>query len=137
MLTWNEKFATGSALLDTQHRMLFVKVNHLESLLDGPPQPKSAYDELINFLGTYAITHFEFEEECMLQYRCPTHGKNKEAHAAFLAKFGEFRNAYIEQGPEIELLRELQRFISDWITNHILAVDIGLRGCVKARSGLP
>lgn len=131
MLTWSEKFSTGSSLVDTQHRMLFVKVNHLEHLLDGPPQPRQAYDELINFLGTYVITHFEFEEECMDQHRCPAHAKNKAAHAAFLAKFDDFRNRYIRQGPDPTLLRELQRFASDWIQEHILAVDINLRGCVK------
>lgn len=41
MLTWSDQFATGSALVDTQHRMLIDKINLLEQMLGGPPPPRS------------------------------------------------------------------------------------------------
>ena len=84
MLTWSEQFATGSALVDTQHRMLIDKINLLEKLLNGPAPSKATCDELLNFLGSYVTTHFKYEEGCMERARCPAHEKNKQAHVAFL-----------------------------------------------------
>ena len=50
MLVWTEQFATGVALVDTQHKMLIEKINFLEKILGGPLPPKEKCDELVNFL---------------------------------------------------------------------------------------
>lgn len=131
MLQWNEQFATGSALVDTQHRMLIEKINYLEQVLQGPPPPKSACDELLKFLGSYVVTHFQFEEQCMEKAKCPAHQQNKQAHAAFLATFAKFKERYDKEGPKPELLKSLQTAAADWIKNHILSVDIKLKACIK------
>jgi len=130
MLTWSEEFATGSPLVDTQHRMLIDKINLLEKLLSGPPPSKAACDDLLNFLGSYAGTHFKFEEQCMERYRCPVHDQNKKAHTAFLDTFAKFKERYSKEGPKPELLRSLQVTASDWIKSHILSVDIKLKSCL-------
>jgi hemerythrin-like metal-binding protein len=131
MLTWNEQFATGSVLVDTQHRMLIEKINQLEELLNGPPPSKAACDVLLNFLGTYVGTHFKFEEGCMERMKCPVHAQNKQAHEAFLGMFTKFKERYLAEGPKPALLKSLQTFASEWINNHILNVDIKLRTCIK------
>ena len=132
MLTWSEQFATGSALVDTQHRMLISKINELEKMLAGAPPSKAACDELLNFLGSYVSTHFKFEEGCMERARCPAHEKNKLAHAAFMDVFAKFKAKYLVEGPKPELLKNLQVVAADWIKNHILSVDIQLKACNKA-----
>lgn len=131
MLTWSEQFATGSALVDTQHRMLIEKINLLEKLLNGPAPSKATCDELLNFLGSYVTTHFRYEEGCMEKACCPAHEKNKQAHAAFLDVFGKFKARYAVEGPKPELLRSLQSVAADWIKGHILSVDIQLKACNK------
>jgi hemerythrin len=131
MLMWSEQFATGSPLVDTQHRMLINKINELEKLLSGPPPAKAACDELLNFLGSYVGTHFKFEEQCMERAHCPAHEKNKQAHAAFLDVFAKFKARYLAEGPKPELLKSLQTAASDWIKNHILTVDVQLKACSK------
>ena len=131
MLTWNEQFATGSALVDTQHRMLIEKINLLEQLLNGPPPSKAVCDDLLNFLGSYVVTHFKFEEQCMEKAKCPAHEINKQAHAALLGVFGKFKERYLAEGPKPELLRSLHTAAADWIKNHILSIDIKLRNCQK------
>lgn len=131
MLVWSDQFATGNALVDTQHRMLIEKINLLEKLLAGPPPSKGTCDELLNFLGSYVGTHFKYEESCMERFRCPAHEKNKQAHAAFLGVFGKFKERYNAEGPKPELLKSLQSAASDWIKNHILTVDIQLKACAK------
>ena len=131
MLTWNQQFATGSPLIDTQHRMLIDQINRLEQLLNGPPPPQSTIDQLLTFLGSYVSTHFKFEEQCMERAHCPAHEKNKQAHAAFLGVFGKFKERYLVEGPKPELLKSLQTAAADWIKQHILTVDIQLKACAK------
>ena len=131
MLTWTEQFATGSPLVDTQHRMLIEKINYLEQILNGPPPSKEACDSLLNFLGSYVTTHFQYEEQCMEKAKCPAHETNKKAHAAFLGVFAKFKERYVAEGPKPELLKSLQTAAADWIKNHILTVDIQLRNCQK------
>lgn len=132
MLAWNDKFATGSALVDTQHRMLIEKINHLENQLNGPLPPKATCDELINFLGSYVVTHFKFEEQCMEKAKCPAHEINKKAHADFLTFFGKFKEKYVAEGPKPELLKGLHKAAAEWIQNHILTIDIKLKQSLAA-----
>jgi hemerythrin len=131
MLTWSEEFATGSPLVDTQHRMLIDRINQLEQLLNGPPPSRVTCDGLLDFLASYVVSHFKFEEQCMERYRCPVHEKNKQAHAAFLDNFAKFKARYQAEGPKPELLKNLQTTASDWIKNHILSVDVQLKKCIK------
>jgi len=131
MLAWSEDFATGSPLVDMQHRMLIERINQLEKLLGGPLPAKAVCDDLLHFLETYVGTHFRYEEQCMEKARCPAHEKNKQAHAAFLGVFAKFKERYQAEGPKPELLKGLQTTASDWIKNHILTIDIQLKPCAK------
>jgi hemerythrin len=130
MLTWREEFATGSVLVDTQHRLLIEKINKLEQLLTGASPSKTDCDDLVGFLGNYAAMHFKFEEQCMSRYRCPAHEQNKQAHEVFLGVFSKFKERYLAEGPKKELLQNLHATASHWIQDHILAVDIKLKPCV-------
>lgn len=129
MLVWSEDFSTGFALVDIQHRTLIDKINQLEHLLNGPPPPKQRYDEILAFLGSYAGTHFRFEEQCMEKANCPAYERNKQAHTAFLRIFARFKERYAAEGPKPELLKSIQNAAADWIRNHILTVDRELKGC--------
>jgi len=131
MLKWNRQFETGSALIDGQHRMLIDKINELEGMLNGTSLSKAACDDLLNFLGSYAASHFKFEEDCMERYRCPAHTQNVQAHAAFMGLFARFKERYVAEGPKPELLKSLQTTASDWINSHILSVDVRLNACLN------
>ena len=129
MLTWNEQLVTGSELVDAQHLQLVEKLNAMEQILEGPLPPKSVCDAFLADLGADVASHFSYEEGCMERARCPAHAQNKRAHEAFLELFGRFRARYDLEGPSRELLTTLQRAASEWTVNHILAVDVQLRGC--------
>ncbi len=138
MLIWSEKFATGSKLLDLQHRRLIDNINKLEAWLSEPLPPAAACDELVSFLGKYVNTHFKLEEICMESYRCPAHAQNKREHTAFLEVVTQFKEHYKAEGPKMELMRNLHHVASQWIEHHILTVDIQLKGCIGShgpRSG--
>ncbi len=134
MVTWNEQLATGSDQIDLQHRMLINNINHLEGMLFGTNPTKEECDfliHLVDFLESYAETHFKFEEQCMERYRCPAHQRNKEAHKQFQAFFHHFKARYKKEGFRQEVLKSLHETVSTWIQEHILQVDIQLRPCIE------
>ena len=134
MVQWNERFLTGSSKLDLQHRTLINNINHLEDMLmtTNPTREECEFlVHLVEFLESYAETHFNLEEECMERYRCPAHKKNKEAHEQFRLFFKQFKQRYLAEGFRREILLELHKTLSQWIEGHILAVDTQLRPCIK------
>jgi hemerythrin len=134
MVNWTERFATGSKVIDQQHRMLINNLNHLESMLTGTNPTREEGEfliHLIDFLESYAITHFEFEEQCMERYRCPAHAQNKQAHQQFLTLISQFKERCNQEGLRPEILRSLHHTLSSWIEDHIPHVDAQLRPCIK------
>lgn len=129
MLKWSEEFATGTSLVDTQHRMLIEKINELERLLAGPPPPAKLCNDFLDYLHLYVVTHFKFEEQCMDRAKCPAHEQNKKAHADFLGAYGKFEEQLKKEGPKLDLLKNIHTTASNWIKQHILTVDIQLRQC--------
>ena len=130
MLAWSEPYATGVPLVDAQHQMLIRQINELERMLLNPPLVKNDCDNLLRFLSSYLETYFRFEERCMQRLRCPAHHQNKQEHAEFLAIFMQFQERYQEAGPEAELLKSFPMDAANWISDHILTLDLRLRGCI-------
>jgi hemerythrin len=129
MLIWSEQFATGIPLIDSQHRMLIERINQLARLLADSAASVAGSDEIVDFLGSFMATHFSYEEGCMAKLRCPAYDRNKQAHAAFTNVYTRFRTRYLNEGPQPELLQELHAASAAWIKNHILRIDLKLRGC--------
>ena len=135
MVQWNQRFLTGSSMLDQQHHMLINNINHLEDLLmtTNPTRAECEFIiHLVEFLESYADMHFNVEEECMERYRCPAHKNNKEAHEQFRSFFKQFKARYLAEGFRHEILVGLHKTLSRWIEAHILQVDTRLRPCLKA-----
>ena len=134
MLIWSEKYSTGVEAIDRQHRLLFDHINRLEEIL-STPQPTAAEieftDTLVQFVESYAETHFKFEESCMERYRCPAHARNQAAHAQFLEFVAGFTRNFPTDGDRMTALHGLHQFLSRWLTDHILQTDTELRDCIK------
>ncbi|MGB7768001.1 MAG: bacteriohemerythrin [Verrucomicrobiia bacterium] len=134
MILWTEQFVTGSSTIDQQHRMLINNINHLESMLTETNPSREECEflvHLVDFLESYAGTHFQFEEHCMEKHRCPAHAQNKQAHEKFLKFIHQFKERYEREGLRLDVLRSLHQFLSSWIEEHILQVDTQLRPCIK------
>lgn len=135
MLIWSEEFATGSPIIDQQHRQLIVHVNQLDGLL-GKTNPSRADIEFIiqflDFLDDYLESHFSFEEQCMENYRCPAHRRNQQAHAQFRQMFQRYKENAVHGGFRLELLTELNQTMHAWVQDHILRIDTELKPCLKA-----
>ena len=133
MIIWEDRMSTGNARTDSQHQTLIEKFNELSHVFAGnnTVEIRLAAGELLDFLQFYAAWHFEQEEALMDQVHCPIAATNKQAHASFLANFGEFYTRWQVSNMDLEMARQTYAVLTDWITNHIMTIDVQLREFVK------
>jgi hemerythrin len=134
MLIWTEEFATGSPTIDAQHRQLINHVNELDRLLNKTNPSREDIEfivQFLDFLEDYMDSHFSYEEQCMENYRCPVHGKNKQAHESFKEMFRRYKTDSNREGFQMKLLMELNTTMRSWIQDHILRIDTQLKPCLK------
>lgn len=137
MLAWTERFETGEAVVDSQHRTLIDYINQLEGLANTTNFDRREIEfilNLIDFIEMYTVAHFKHEEGCMARHRCPVHQQNANAHAKFIEFFGNFKQRFDNEGCRPEVLMELHTACSDWIQHHILTIDLQLKPCVTKPS---
>lgn len=131
-LVWDERrMSTGVPEIDMQHQMLIDQLNLMFRMMhEGKGGAK--LNELLEFCAKYALAHFAHEESCMHLHRCPAASANRTAHAEFIRVFTAFRKRLEVEGPTLKLTLEVQKQLSDWLSNHIVRTDTALRGCVRA-----
>jgi hemerythrin len=133
MIVWDETMSTGNDRTDAQHQTIIDKFNELADVFAGTntAEIRRAAGELLDFLQFYAAWHFEQEEALMDQVHCPITDINKQAHAEFLARFGEFYTHWQVSIMDLETARQTYASLADWIINHIMTIDVQMREYVK------
>jgi len=133
IIAWDEeKMATGVTSVDGQHRELINRINDLHAdCLAG--KAREELMEHLNFLGSYAKTHFAEEENIMAEHRCPSRGQNKAAHAKFLKDYEQLVVMVKENGASSRVALKLKQMLGDWLTSHICRIDTSLRQCPSAQ----
>lgn len=134
MITWDDSMTTGVAEIDAQHKELIERYNAFAETLYSHTFMTLEAGELLDFLQFYAVWHFEREEECFHKYECPVAAANKEAHAEFIHKFGQFYEQWQTQGMKPELIRQTFAELGHWIADHIRKIDTELYPCYVAHS---
>lgn len=128
---WTPVLGTGFPLLDTQHQRLFAMVDQMTPLLEAPTIDIPGVMKFIAFLEDYAREHFDCEERCMAEARCPTRAINCGEHHAFLEGLTRFKNDFAAPGDKRELVVILQASLRAWMHNHILKIDTSLKSLAK------
>ena len=135
MLQWSTEFETGHPLIDTQHQMLVSYINRLEGLSRNTNPSRRDVEfilQFMEFMEHYIAGHFQQEEQCMEQYRCPAFQQNKDAHGKFLDFFRQFKQRFDTEGCRPEVLGALLEASNTWIQQHILRIDLQLKPCLRA-----
>jgi hemerythrin-like metal-binding protein len=132
MITWDESMSTGLADIDAQHKEIISKFNDFSKAIEhGQGADLNMAGEILDFLQFYAVWHFEREEKCMAQYRCPVAEKNKKAHAEFVEKFTRFYEHWQENGLDISVTYQTFFELEEWIRTHIGKIDTQLKACIS------
>lgn len=129
MISWSETFATGVARIDEEHQKLVAMLNQLEEAIQVGRGSK-LISALVGDLRLYADRHFNHEESCMEQYRCPTAAENKEAHAHFREMLAKAQ-LRLTGGGNALAAQQVHRELCEWIVKHVLRVDSALRSCKR------
>lgn len=138
LMAWNDYFVTGFDEVDRQHRRLVEMVNQAAPVLaESEARSFAEVKPLLEDLAQYAVTHFRYEEEMMAQTAIAQahQGHHRNAHAAFAAEVGRMMQQAKDEGS----LRgtELLRFLTSWLTFHILSEDMDMARQVHAvRAGI-
>ncbi len=127
---WDEKYSTGNNEIDKQHKQIFTYLDDLEAHMKQGASLKWV-THFMTALGLYTRTHFCFEEICMRRTKCPVADKNKQQHGKLLKIFDKAQKRFEKEGVSDELLIEVQNFLTSWLVNHIMKIDVHLKACAK------
>ncbi|MDQ6980166.1 MAG: hemerythrin family protein [Ghiorsea sp.] len=127
---WDDKYSTGNTEIDNQHKQIFAYLDELEERIENGASQKWVQN-FMDALGLYTRSHFCYEEICMRQAKCSVAAKNKDQHAKLLAAFSKAAKRFEREGVSDELLAQLQAFLTSWLVNHIMKIDIHLNECNK------
>lgn len=126
---WDEaRMATGIATIDAQHQELINRLNALHRAHVLATE-SDEIKKMLKFLGEYANSHFQHEEQLMEERKCPQRAENRSAHARFLFEYREMVSMYSLDPDTDQMEAEIKSMVARWLTTHICRVDIGLRDC--------
>lgn len=121
---FTEKYHTGIAMIDAEHRRLFEIIAEASSLIKTELL-HDKYDEIVNILNQlrdYTQEHFHDEEEYMESINYSRIDAQKRAHEAFVEKLSEINLEEVDDNQQ-EYLEELMDYLLGWLINHILKSD--------------
>jgi hemerythrin len=118
---WNNRFETGIAIIDTQHRALFEAVNKLADSFKAGTS-KAQVKESLDFLVKYTVEHFQTEEQIMKDMGYPKVTSHIAEHLQLVQK-AQALQAKLAEGKPVTL--EVSTFLADWLRHHINEVDMG------------
>jgi len=124
LMQWSKHFETGIELVDSQHRQLVDLINRVAPHLaeSGTTTPRDVR-ALLDQLAEYAVMHFQSEETLMeaggIDREYLAH--HRQNHAAFVDEVSQMIHATQTAG-EVSG-SQLLRFLTSWLTFHILSDD--------------
>ena len=123
-MEWKCDYSVGSPELDEHHRHLFVLLNNVYEACMLCKQ-KDVFCKTVSELTAYAHYHFTAEEKLMEDSKYPGLAVQREEHLLFTNKMAELNKMISPDNDEcvIELV-ELTQFLMNWLTHHILKVDM-------------
>lgn len=125
MLAWSDHFATKIEIVDTQHKKLFELLNLLpESVASGTPDPVMI-EQTLKELMAYADKHFVDEELLMAHHHLdPRHiNVHRMEHKSFMYDIQNMWEHLSLEEDLAEVSEKLVRFVTSWLTYHILGID--------------
>ncbi len=132
---WNERFETGFASVDAQHRHLVSLVNRVGELMSAPETSQSEVDGVFHQLAHYAVTHFRDEEHLMLENGIDTRHleHHRKSHHDFADQVKMMWNQRTMMSSPAETLHG---FLVAWLSFHILGEDQQMaREIMRIRQG--
>ncbi len=121
LLTWSDKYQTGIAFADTQHKQLLEAMNRLhQALADG--KGKLEIGKTLNELMAYAQAHFAAEEQVLQRCGYADSSAHHCEHECLAYAMLEFYQNMM--GNETATSTYVAQFFRKWVATEILEVDM-------------
>lgn len=121
-ITWNPSLSVGLENIDSQHKILFEKI---DNLIEAGKNRKSkeVIGETLDFLEDYTKEHFRDEEVYMEKIKYPQIEQQKAAHRHFIGQLADLKKEYNDSGYNLVIIIKANQMIVNWLTQHILIMD--------------
>jgi hemerythrin len=130
-MTWDNSLNTGIDTIDQQHKAL---VEHIVEFYDACEQQhgKDVIYSTLDFLESYVIKHFTYEEGLQETSQYPKRAIHKDLHRFYIEDMGELKNRIDEEGLSPEVMCETSKFLMEWLVDHISVADMEFAAYYKA-----
>ena len=115
-MVWNDRYVTGNAEIDAQHRHMFALVNMI--------LPTTTIEELkplLMRLYKHTREHFQQEEDLIRSKGYPGLASHIAGHNSLLGRLNAFS---VDVGKGVFNKEEVVTLVSEWVMNHIVHDDI-------------
>ena len=122
IVTWDNKYATGIKLIDSQHKQLFDLTNNLHKAYFE--QDEALYNEFkdsMSRLVEYVHFHFDAEFKILNKINYPDYHNHKKQHDSFILEILDAAKDYREGKKNVPI--HFVRTLKDWILGHIGVYD--------------
>lgn len=128
MYEMKPEYYTGIEAIDKEHARLFELAGQTYELLNNDIllDKADSITNLISELINYTRTHFSHEEAYMKSIRYPHISAHTQQHRKFEEALLDFDLDSIEDDfdGQNEAVQNLLDFLINWLTNHIMKVDM-------------
>ena len=121
---WKEEYRIGNEKIDAQHKELFFKVEDLLAMaLTGDEETnRQECLELLDFLISYTIFHFDSEEELQKELNYVSYPQHARMHSEFKNTVRAYQEE-VEKDFSKETLKKLTGTLMTWLTMHVCGCD--------------
>lgn len=120
---WTVDLVSGNSIIDNQHEELLRRLEMLEDAI----QENKGYQEvkgLVAFLQRYVLTHFNTEEQDMLQYDYPRFSEHLKQHDLCKNRIFQFKKFVETESDKEKVLNVALSLVGLWVRDHILNHDL-------------
>jgi hemerythrin-like metal-binding protein len=123
IVQWDESLSVNNPVLDEQHRQFIKLINDLDELTSGRGNLTKQVVDAVDFLESYAKTHFAYEESYFIEHDFPEARLHQEEHNVFIQTIMHMRRELDMEGATARLANDISRFVGDWLIMHVRGVD--------------
>ena len=112
----------GELTIDTQHQRLLNQLNKvIDAMIYGASSEEVA--SAITFFKEYVDDHLAYEEMYMARRGYTYIDEHEKKHQEFRDKYQSFHDKLVSGATPANLLMELEVYLGEWWTEHILHED--------------
>lgn len=131
---WDDAYATGNWVIDSQHRRLLELAGLLTDALDEGRSDEVA-EQAMAALESYVRFHFAEEEAFLASIRAPSLAKHRRVHASLTLDVEAMRFNLVGRYPGVG--EQLARWVENCLVPHMVIEDMAAVAATGGKGSRP